>query len=141
MRLSRVAARSTAWLAIALLVEVASLGPAHAALETTQRIAEAQRADAARARVEAVLEREEIRDEFVRLGIDPAEASARVAALSDAEVEALDGRIQSLPAGADSFVTVLLIVLVVFLFLVITDILGLTDVFTFTKKPGQRGSH
>jgi hypothetical protein len=64
-----------------------------------------------------------------------------VAALSDAEVEALDGRIQSLPAGADSFVTVLLIVLVVFLFLVITDILGLTDVFTFTKKPGQRGSH
>lgn len=63
-------------------------------------------------------------------GINPAEAQSRVAALSDEELHTLNGRIDTLPAGGD----ILGLVFTVFIVLLITDILGLTKVFPFTKS-------
>lgn len=63
-------------------------------------------------------------------GVNPAEAQARVAALSDDEIRTLNGRIDTLPAGGD----ILGLVFTVFIILLITDILGLTKVFPFTKS-------
>jgi hypothetical protein len=63
--------------------------------------------------------------------VNAADAKARVAALNDAELAQLSSRIDSLPAGGD--VGILGFVLVVFLVLLLTDILGFTHIFPFTK--------
>ena len=76
--------------------------------------------------------RDEIRAELVKLGVDPAEADARVQALSDQEAALAVERMPQLPAGGDGG----LIGAIVFIFLVLllTDLLGLTNVYPFVKK-------
>jgi hypothetical protein len=87
----------------------------------------------ARARVGSFLERADVRAALENRGVSAEEAKARVAALSDSEVESLDQRIDSLPAGGTGFETVLWIGFLVFIILLITDILGFTKVFPFTR--------
>ena len=64
-------------------------------------------------------------------GVDPAAARARVAALGDAEAAYLAQQIDLAPAGGDSLLGVLVFI---FVLLLVTDILGLTKVFPFTKS-------
>ena len=87
-------------------------------------------ADGERQRIAAAFERAEVREQLAALGVDLGEAQARVAALSDAEAADLAARIDALPAGG---VDVLAVVLVVFLVLLLTDILGYTKIFPFTR--------
>jgi len=83
-----------------------------------------------RDQVNDFLDRAEVRAKMQALGVDPGAARARVGALSDDEVAALADRIDQLPAGGTD---VLGVVLVVFIILLITDILGVTKVFPFVK--------
>lgn len=83
-----------------------------------------------RERIAAALERADVREQLAVFGVDLAEAQARVAALSDAEAAELAARIEALPAGGAD---VLGVILVVFLVLLLTDILGYTKVFPFTR--------
>ena len=87
-------------------------------------------ADPDRARIVAALEREDVRAQLAAHGVNPAQAQARVAALTDAEAAQLAGAIDAHPAGG---VDVLGVALVVFLVLLLTDILGYTKIFPFTK--------
>ena len=75
------------------------------------------------------LQREEIRAEIVRLGVDPAEAEARLAALTDAEVASIMVQMEKDNAGADIVGTLFTI----FIILLVTDILCLTRIFNFTR--------
>ncbi len=88
-------------------------------------------ADAERAQIYSVLERAEVRSQLEALGVDAAEVKARVAAMSDAEASALADRIETLPAGGADILGVLL---TVFIILLITDILGFTKIFPFTRS-------
>jgi len=81
-------------------------------------------------RLGALLERAEVREALAARGVDPAQVEARVAALSDEEARLLAESLDRLPAGASDVLGVLF---AVFLILLITDILGLTKVFPFTK--------
>jgi hypothetical protein len=63
-------------------------------------------------------------------GVDADAAVQRVAAMSDSEVAQVAGRIDQAPAGGD----VLGLVFTVFVVLLVTDILGLTKVFPFTRS-------
>lgn len=83
-----------------------------------------------RATVETFLARTDVREQLTALGVDPAQASLRAASMTDAEVQALADRIDSLPAGGDAVGAIVFI----FLVLLVTDLLGLTDVFPFVKK-------
>jgi hypothetical protein len=83
-----------------------------------------------RAQVKRFLDREDVRAKMQELGVDPAAAHARVEALNDEEVAALAGRMDELPAGSSDVLGVLLLV---FIILLVTDILGLTKVFPFTR--------
>jgi hypothetical protein len=65
--------------------------------------------------------------------VDAADAQARVAALSDEQAQQLAARIDQLPAGGDGVGDVLGFLLLIFVILLITDILGLTKVFPFTR--------
>lgn len=87
-----------------------------------------------RARLAALLDREEVRAKLEAHGVRAADVQARVAALTDDEAALLAGRIDELPAGG-----VVGLILTVFLVLLITDILGFTKVFPFTKPACDRG--
>jgi len=121
-------------LAKLLIVCVGFLGlpipVAHAELIATDRV-EAQQSS--RAYVGSLLDRADVRAALESQGVSPADAKSRVAALSDDEVDRLAERMNSLPAGGNGFETVLWIGFLVFLILLITDILGFTKVFPFTR--------
>jgi len=112
-----------------LVVSIAGLGlplPAHAGIVSTG----AALASAERDRIASMLERADVRAQLEAYGVRAADVKARVAALTDEEAAQLAGRLDSLPAGGDGIIGALLLIFVV---LLITDILGLTKVFPFTR--------
>jgi hypothetical protein len=105
---------------------------ARAALITTEQALGAD--PGARARVTAFLAREDVARELRSLGVDPGEAAARVAALTDAEAETLAARIDALPAAGASAAGALIVIGVVLLVLIFLDYFGVTDIFTWVNK-------
>ena len=83
-----------------------------------------------RERVNTFLARADVRQGLQDQGVDPEAALMRVNAMTDAEVAQLAGKIEQAPAGGD----VLGVLFTVFIVLLITDILGLTKVFPFTRS-------
>lgn len=100
--------------------------PASAGIIATDQVA----TSAERDRVKSFFDRAEVRARMQALGVSPQAARDRVDALGDEEVAALAGRLDQLPAGGTDLLSVALIV---FLVLLLTDILGYTKVFPFTK--------
>lgn len=76
-------------------------------------------------RIHSVLSRDSVQQQLEQLGVDAEAAMARVASLSDAELLALDERMNELPAGAGAL-EVLGIVLLV---LLVLELVGVTDIF------------
>ena len=105
--------------------------PAHAALISSEQLL--QNESPARTRIRGFLARAEVRRQLAARGVDAADAQARVAALSDEQAQQLAARIDQLPAGGDGVGDVLGFLLLIFVILLITDILGLTKVFPFTR--------
>jgi hypothetical protein len=106
-----------------------------AALVGTETVVDAARVQNARETIRSLMAREDIQAALSNQGVDPWEARARAEALSDAEAVQLAGAIDRLPAGGSSALGIVIgAVLIVFLVLLITDILGYTSVFPFTKK-------
>lgn len=122
------------FMAIFMLVVCTPCQVVLAKMVPTQTLLEAARVDAARTRIDAFLARQDVAEILVSQGIDPQEASARVAGLADTEIVRLADRIDSLPAGGDTFSTIVIASVVVFVILLITDILGYTDIFPFINK-------
>lgn len=98
-------------------------------LISTQAALSAERADADRERIQEILSRTEVQEQLIAQGVDLAEVEARVAALSAEEAQLMAEQLEQLPAGA----SVVGALLVVFIVLLVTDILGLTNVFPFTR--------
>ncbi|MCK2096057.1 PA2779 family protein [Thauera aromatica] len=105
--------------------------PTHAGLIPTEQLARsaAPEQGASHARLAAALERDDVRAELERQGVDPALARERIAALTDEEAARLAEQIDSAPAGG-----IIEAILLVFFVLLLTDILGLTKVFPFTRS-------
>ena len=83
-----------------------------------------------RARLVAILQRDEVRAQLIELGVDPQVAEQRVSRLTQQELEQLTKRLNETPAGGISVLGVILVVFVVF---IITDVLGATDIFPFVR--------
>jgi hypothetical protein len=96
------------------------------ALVTTEEVL----APSVQQRVGALLARADVRNALTARGVDASQVEARVAALSDDEARLLADQLDQLPAGASDILGILF---AVFIILLITDILGLTKVFPFTK--------
>lgn len=112
-----------------LVVSIAGLGlplPAQAGMVGTDAITSSPGTE--RARIATFLDRADVQAQLQAQGVSPSDVKARVAALTDEEAAQLAGRIDTLPAGG-----ILGLILLVFLVLLITDILGLTKVFPFTR--------
>ena len=119
--------------AATLIISMASLSlpiQAFAAVIPTDAvIAQATAMDLSHQRTELTtfLTRTDVQKQLVSLGVDQNQAAARIAALSDAEVQQLYGKMQTLPACGDILGTLVFI----FVLLLITDLLGLTNVYPF----------
>jgi cytochrome c1 len=121
-------------LALVLFALTGPVDAARAALVTTEQAIAGQVAAGDRDRVAAFLARGDVRAQMVALGVDPAEAAQRVAGLSDAEVQRIAGHLDQLPAGQSAIGAVVGAVVIIFLVLLVTDLLGLTDVFPFVRN-------
>lgn len=91
---------------------------------------EAALAGAQQERLAQLMDRADVQARLQALGVDPADARARVGALSDEEAAQLAGQIDELPAGGD----VVGAALIVFLVLLFTDVMGYTKIFPFTRS-------
>lgn len=92
------------------------LHSALAALVTTESVLDGNRDQNSKDRLIQLLEREEVRSALIAQGIDPQEAKARIASLTDSEINEISNQIENLPAGQGAIglaIGVLLIILLV----------------------------
>lgn len=106
--------------------------PVHAALVSTASLLQEDSPP-----VLSEVDRGQIEQRLVEMGVTPKDAAARLDALSEDEVLALNTALESDPAGGN----ILVVAAIVFLVLLFTDIMGYTDLFPFVKKSpdGQQG--
>jgi hypothetical protein len=124
--------RCTSRFALAVLLCVTlPLQTAQAGLVSTEQVAAQANPQARtqRAHVLALLERADVQQALEQRGVNPNDAKSRVAAMTDDEVAQLSQKLDQVPAGGD----VLGVIVFVFLVLLVTDILGFTKVFPFTR--------
>ena len=108
--------------------------PLLAAMVPTESTIYQFKARDARDHLKTLISKNDIKNALISQGIDPDEAKARVDSLSDSEVIEVADKIEQLPAGGGVFGAVIGAALIVFLVLLLTDILGYTDVFPFVKS-------
>ena len=103
---------------------------AGAAVISTEESLASPASVAQRERVSSFLQRSDVQQALQSHGVANDAAVLRVQAMSDAEVAQLADRIDQAPAGGD----ILGVLFTVFIVLLVTDILGLTKVFPFTRS-------
>ena len=117
-------------LACVLALQITAVGTmAQAQMISTDTAIERAAPAMDRAQLIDEMQKQDVRDEMIRLGISPDEAEARLAALSDAEVARLVRQAEADKAGADIVGTLF----TVFIILLVTDLLCFTRVFNFTR--------
>ena len=122
-------------MAILMLMIYAPLPSAIAAMIPTDKAAAPVSATDQRAKVDAFLNRADVIKMIEAQGIDPEEARKRVASLSDSEIDQLARKIDQLPAGGDIVATIAVIGVIFFLVLILLELTGFIDVFTFINSP------
>jgi len=113
-----------------LLLDITAI-TAKAGIIGTEAAINVLQGEKSRSRITAFLDRQEVRQAFVKKGINPAQAKYRVANLTDQEVAQICKTLDQLPAGGDGIGTVVGAAVLIFLVLLLTDILGLTNIFPF----------
>ena len=109
---------------------VVPLQSAYAGMVSTDRVDASAQSQPERERVRTFLDREDVRKELHAQGIDADTAKMRVSALTDEEVHKVAGKLDTMPAGGE----ILGILFSIFVVLLVTDILGFTKVFSFTRS-------
>lgn len=122
------------FVAIFMLMISGPVQSAFAAMIGTDTVLGASQGQEARTRIKLLLVREDVRQALIEQGIDSLEAGARIDSLSDAEAVAVADKLDQLPAGSGALEVLLIVGLIVFITLLVTDIMGYTDIFPFVKK-------
>jgi hypothetical protein len=121
----------SAFLAVSI-VFTGSIQTVQAAMITTEQVAGSAFSAAGsddRSRIVAALSREDVQTALVARGIDPAQAQGRVAAMTEEEASVVASQLDTAPAGG-----IIGAIILVFLVLLLTDILGFTKVYPFTRS-------
>jgi hypothetical protein len=109
-----------------------------AAMVQTETVLTLSTAKNVRENLSQFLKREDVKAIMTAQGISPVEAKARIDSLSDAEIMQIAHKMDQLPAGGDTFAFIVGASVIIFLVLLITDILGYTDIFPFVKHPSSK---
>lgn len=121
----------SAFLAASILF-TGSISSVQAAMISSEQVAEAtvtSTGEQDRARIIAALSRDDVQSALVARGIDPTQAQERVAALTDEEASTMANQLDSAPAGG-----IIGAIVLIFLVLLLTDILGFTKIYPFTRS-------
>ena len=125
-------------LAALLIVSTTHVGfvqTAQATMVGTEQLAQAHQGEAsrtgdeARAHLNEMFARADVQARLEKLGVNAADARDRVASLTDEDAARRAGQIDQAPAGG-----IIGVILFVFFVLLVTDILGFTKVFPFTRS-------
>ncbi|MDN6179673.1 MAG: PA2779 family protein [Halomonas subglaciescola] len=118
-------------IAVMALVSLPVAAAQTAGLVSTQSALQADSAASDRERINDVLARADVQEQLLAQGVSVDQVQDRVASLSDAETRQMADQLDQMPAGAGGGVIGALFA--VFIILLVTDILGLTNVFPFTR--------
>jgi hypothetical protein len=111
-----------------LAVSIIGLGSpmlAQAGIISTLEGIQSTQAQSDLARINQALAGEQVREQMRALGVDEAQVQARLARLTEAELQTLADRLDHLPAGAG----LLEVIGIVFIVLFILEAVGVIDVF------------
>jgi VIT1/CCC1 family predicted Fe2+/Mn2+ transporter len=125
-------------MAVVMFLHVGPLPVAHAAIVATEQVIREDVATENRVRVMTLLAREDVRREMEALGIDPEEATARTKALSDEEITRIANKLDEMAVGQSAVAAIIGAAVFIFIVLLITDILCLTNVFPFARCAGEK---
>lgn len=121
------------WTSRVMIVLMASVGmplTASAQMVGTEVVVDHAAAEQGRAKILSLVNRDEVRAQLEARGVSMEQAKARVDALTDEEALQVAAQIDQLPAGGDILGTAVF----VFIILLVTDILGYTKIFPFTRS-------
>lgn len=113
---------------IATMLLVFGLGQATAGVYSSDQVVAQQQHQYSKQQVLSFVDSAEVQQKLVELGVSPDDAKQRIAAMTTAELDALNNELNDMPAGG--IVGVIITVLVV---VAVLDLMGITDVYPFIR--------
>lgn len=113
-----------------LITLMLPIAPVNAAMIGSEQVISSAQVTQDRERIRVFLQRDDVREALTQQGVNADEALSRVGAMTNDEVSLVAGKIDQLPAGGNGIVSALVFIFIV---LLVTDILGLTKIFPFTR--------
>ncbi|SRR3990167_2417026 len=105
---------------------VLGMSQASAAVFSSEQVIANQQFNFNKQQVLSYVDSAEVQNKLIELGVSPADAKQRIANMTHAELNALNTQMNEMPAGGIIGVVVTVLVVVV-----VTDLMGLTDVYPF----------
>ena len=134
MKLPKAVTRNIARAMLICFAPFAVFAPvAQAGMIGTDQIISSTQTQSDRAHLIESLSRADLADQLRSAGVDPVQLQNRVASLTDDEVAMLNEQLDELPAGG----SILGAAVFIFVVLLITDVLGYTEIFPFVKKTAK----
>ena len=121
--------KSISWLSILAMFSM-QVAPVNAGMISNDELIKQAQHEISVGQLVTILDREDIQQQLTAMGVDSSMAKLRVSQMSESELAEIQQKIEELPAGSG----VLGFLLTIFIVLVITDMLGATDVFPFVKN-------
>lgn len=84
--------------------------------------------------INGFLAKQEVQAKLAELGVSSETIQERIASLTDEEIAQINQKIDSMPAGGNAGGAILGVLVFIFIVLLVTDILGFTKVFNFTRS-------
>lgn len=126
------------FVAVTMLLVSLPVQTIQAAMIKTETVLTLSTVNDVRENLNQFLKREDVQAIMTAQGISAAEAKARVDSLSDDEIMQIADKMDQLPAGGSALGVIVGAAVFIFVVLLITDILGFTDIFTFVKHPSRK---
>ncbi|RVT48619.1 hypothetical protein EMM73_01360 [Rheinheimera sediminis] len=105
---------------------VLGMSQATAAVFSSEQVIANQQFNFNKQQVLSYVDSTEVQNKLIELGVSPADAKQRIASMTAEELSALNTQMNEMPAGGIVGVVVTVLVVVV-----VTDLMGLTDVYPF----------
>ena len=105
---------------------VLGMSQASAAVFSSEQVISNQQFNFNKQQVLSYVDIAEVQNKLIELGVSPADAKQRIANMTAEELSALNSQMNEMPAGGIVGVVVTVLVVVV-----VTDLMGLTDVYPF----------
>ncbi|MBL1456908.1 MAG: PA2779 family protein [Methylophaga sp.] len=102
--------------------------PVQAAMISTPDIIQSQQSAYDREQLSSMLERDDVQQQLLSMGVPPDTVQERVNSMTDFEIAQLNEQINDMPAGG-----ILGAIVLIFVVFVITDAIGATDIFPFVR--------